>query len=63
MTEQKAPYRTETEEAMEMLGKGYRIEGRPPTIFRTIHDPDNPYVMITARPSPTRNYPGRRRVS
>ena len=28
----------------------YRIEGRPQTIFRTIKDPDNPYVQIDRRP-------------
>jgi DnaD/phage-associated family protein len=27
----------------------YKIEGRPATIFRTIHDKDNPYVMIDRR--------------
>jgi hypothetical protein len=28
----------------------YRIEGRPQTIFRTVKDPDNPYVQIDRRP-------------
>ena len=28
----------------------YRIEGRPPTIFRTVKNKDNPYVMIDRRP-------------
>jgi hypothetical protein len=28
----------------------YKIEGRPPTIFRTIKNKDNPYVMIDRRP-------------
>jgi hypothetical protein len=28
----------------------YKIEGRPPTIFRTVHDRDNPYVIIDRRP-------------
>jgi len=28
----------------------YKIEGRPPTIFRTVKNKDNPYVMIDRRP-------------
>ena len=28
----------------------YKIEGRPATIFRVIHDKDNPYVTINATP-------------
>jgi len=28
----------------------YRIAGRPATIFRTVHDRDNPYVIIDRRP-------------
>jgi len=28
----------------------YRIEGRPSTIFRVKHDPDNPYVVINMNP-------------
>jgi hypothetical protein len=28
----------------------YKIDGRPATIFRTVKNPDNPYVMIDRRP-------------
>ncbi len=28
----------------------YKIEGRPATIFRTVKNKDNPYVMIDRRP-------------
>jgi hypothetical protein len=28
----------------------YKIEGRPSTIFRTVKNKDNPYVMIDRRP-------------
>jgi len=47
MSEERPGYVTD---AIEMLGKGYRIEGRPPTIFRVIHDKDNPYVMVNTTP-------------
>jgi len=40
----------ETADAPEMLGKGYRIEGREPTIFRVVKNKNNPYVMIDRRP-------------
>jgi hypothetical protein len=30
--------------------KEYRIEGRPATIFRVVHDAENPYVMVDMRP-------------
>ena len=30
--------------------KQYKIEGRPSTIFRTVKNKDNPYVMIDRRP-------------
>jgi hypothetical protein len=28
----------------------YRIEGRPATIFRTVHDKDNPYAIVNLQP-------------
>lgn len=28
------------------MSKQYKIEGRPSTIFRTVHDKENPYVVI-----------------
>lgn len=28
----------------------YRIAGRPSTIFRAVHDPNNPYVVVNRRP-------------
>ena len=30
--------------------KEYKIEGRPPTIYRVVKNKDNPYVMIDRRP-------------
>ena len=30
--------------------KPYKIDGKPPTIFRVVKSPDNPYVMIDSRP-------------
>jgi len=35
---------------MEPQGSSYRIEGRPATIFRTVKNKDNPFVMIDQRP-------------
>lgn len=32
------------------MSNDYKIDGRPPTIFRTIKSKDNPYVMIDRRP-------------
>jgi len=47
MSEQRPEYVTDAEG---MRGKGYRIEGRPSTIFRVNHDKNNPYVMVNTIP-------------
>jgi hypothetical protein len=31
---------------MSKPSKQYKIDGRPSTIFRVVHDPENPYVQI-----------------
>lgn len=35
--------------------KEYRIEGRPSTIFRTVKDKNNPYIIIDGRPINNKN--------
>jgi DnaD/phage-associated family protein len=50
MTEITGKYEVEdsTENAREMIGLSFAR--KPQTVFRVIHDPDNPYVMIDKRP-------------